>query len=244
MKKEAISHGVLEDLANRNDNWDKLDGVIDQVVELDESRLILKNEVVNGDFSDGTTGWASASSTGSISDRGTYLNKGNGSLPTPYVYANTSLINTNDKVYVESRAIPRSDKTKNLNVNYTLNNASAGTIRAVPSPVENRSYRLSNIVTIKVADDGKRFGVRIVHGYLDAITALDQVLEVINVSVINLTQTFGAGNEPTKEEMDIIVDIIGYFNGTHTITSKEQFNILLKMVRENALATTSLGGGF
>lgn len=38
MKKEAITHGVLEDLANRNDNWDKLDGVPEKVDLLMESR--------------------------------------------------------------------------------------------------------------------------------------------------------------------------------------------------------------
>ena len=38
MKKEAISHGVLDDLANRNENWDKLDGVPEKVDLLMESK--------------------------------------------------------------------------------------------------------------------------------------------------------------------------------------------------------------
>ena len=32
MKKEAITHGVWADLANRNENWEKLDGVPEKSV--------------------------------------------------------------------------------------------------------------------------------------------------------------------------------------------------------------------
>lgn len=44
MKKEAISHGVLDDLANRNDNWDKLDGIPERVdtIETDATALELR----------------------------------------------------------------------------------------------------------------------------------------------------------------------------------------------------------
>ena len=57
MKQENINNKVLDDLDKRIDNWNKLEGVPERVDELDESRLILKNEIVNGDFSNGTQGW-------------------------------------------------------------------------------------------------------------------------------------------------------------------------------------------
>ncbi|SDJ67693.1 BppU family phage baseplate upper protein [Alkalibacterium thalassium] len=43
-----------------------------------------------------------------------------------------------------------------------------------------------------------------------------EVLELDYIQAINLTQIFGAGNEPTKEQCDIIFD--NYFNGTKSFT--------------------------
>ena len=43
-----------------------------------------------------------------------------------------------------------------------------------------------------------------------------------NILVINLTTTFGAGNEPTKEQMDQIMEQFpnSWFNGTVTANTK------------------------
>ena len=222
MKKEAITHGVLEDLANRNDNWDKLDGVIDQVTELDESRLILKNEIVNGDFSDGTTGWLGNMSR-EITENGMRVQS---SATYPNIYQPLSLppaiyyfvFNSIDTIVPTTRFLQ------------------VGTVADVVAltPAK-RGFYTGRFV---ISEPAERIYI---NHFNSELVAIDYT--ITNTSLINLTQAFGAGNEPTKEEMDSITDTIGYFNGTHTITSKEQFNNLLKMLRTNALATTSLGGG-
>ena len=43
-------------------------------------------------------------------------------------------------------------------------------------------------------------------------------MQIKDVSVVNLTDTFGAGNEPTKAQMDTIMS--GYPNGWFNITAK------------------------
>lgn len=60
---------------------------------------------------------------------------------------------------------------------------------------------------------------------------------------INLTTTFGAGNEPTKQEMDLLITLLGgWFNGTITLTQKQLANWYLKMIRQNRTAIVALGG--
>lgn len=67
--------------------------------------------------------------------------------------------------------------------------------------------------------------------------------------LVNLTSVFGKGNEPTKEEMDLLLEQIGAFDGKITLTQKEIFNWQTAINRkqyerieqlENAI--TELGG--
>ena len=52
-----------------------------------------------------------------------------------------------------------------------------------------------------------------------------------NFMRINLTETFGAGNEPTEEEMNLLLDMlpVDYFEGEITIPAQ----------KSNAMATTN-----
>jgi len=68
-------------------------------------------------------------------------------------------------------------------------------------------------------------------------------VEVKQPMSIDLTETFGAGNEPTKEEMDTLIDVLGgWFDGELTPTQKQLANWQLKMIRENRSAIIALGG--
>lgn len=52
--------------------------------------------------------------------------------------------------------------------------------------------------------------------------------------MIDLTETFGAGNEPTKEEMDELIEVTGYINGEYALNNKDIVGHLLKVIREKA----------
>jgi hypothetical protein len=61
---------------------------------------------------------------------------------------------------------------------------------------------------------------------------------------INLTQAFGAGNEPTKEEMDLLISTLGtdYFEGEITIPAQKIMLWQLAMIRQNRNAIIALSG--
>lgn len=62
--------------------------------------------------------------------------------------------------------------------------------------------------------------------------------------IINLTETFGAGNEPTREEMDTLIGLVpdNFWEGTLNPTKKLLLNWQLKMIRQNRNAILALGG--
>ena len=62
--------------------------------------------------------------------------------------------------------------------------------------------------------------------------------------LINLTETFGAGNEPTKEEFELLLATLGvdYFEGEITIPAQKIMQWQLKLIRKNKNAIIALGG--
>lgn len=62
--------------------------------------------------------------------------------------------------------------------------------------------------------------------------------------LINLTEAFGAGNEPTREEMDTLIGLVpdNFWEGTLNPTKKLLLNWQLKMIRQNRNAILALGG--
>ena len=74
---------------------------------------------------------------------------------------------------------------------------------------------------------------------IDEISAyLDDVL------LINLTELFGIGNEPTKEEMDELMKVIPnqWWDGELMLTQKQFITWQLNLIRKNTNAIIALGG--
>lgn len=74
----------------------------------------------------------------------------------------------------------------------------------------------------------------------------DQIAYVQNAICINLTKTFGQGNEPTSEQMDLLLEQFPnyWFEGMKNLFSAEQFmKLYFKEMKEIRNAITSLGGG-
>ena len=67
-------------------------------------------------------------------------------------------------------------------------------------------------------------------------------VEFVNTFIVDLTQAFGVGNEPTKAEMDELVKILpnGYFEGN--LQQKYLHIWQLKLIRQNRNAIVALGG--
>ena len=52
--------------------------------------------------------------------------------------------------------------------------------------------------------------------------------------LLDLTETFGIGNEPTKEEMDKLIEVTGYINDEYALNNKEMLGHLMKGIRGKA----------
>ena len=70
----------------------------------------------------------------------------------------------------------------------------------------------------------------------------DNPLYFDDVQLTDLTETFGAGNEPTKEEMDELIKVTGYIDGEYALNNKEMLIWILALIRRNTNAMIALGG--
>ena len=206
------------DHANRSA---ELDGKADKVV--------INNLVKNGDFSDGSLGWRTHQG-GEIEVVDSRL-KVNTST-TPYsgtsqaingkydlgdiIYTNISVDNPND--YVITLNLQTIHRTALVKISPNFK----GAVSVIQS-VEVDSPSFVYYITKNGVSDQFSF-------FVD------------NVVLLNLTDIFGAGNEPTKEEMDKLINVTGYIGGEYALNNKEMLIWTLALIRRNKNAIVALGG--
>lgn len=163
------------------------------------------NSVINGNFAQGLTGWHGNAAT--ISAVNNILSvTGDGTSTSPYAQQITTLP-INNKIYAIAKLkVTNSDCIK---IEFRTDTQ---VFKTIDNPVMNTIYTASGIIT-----NTSGIRVRAFHHYVDAITSNGKVLEVKDVMVIDLTSTFGAGNEPTIEECDQI--FANWFDGTKSTNS-------------------------
>lgn len=163
------------------------------------------NLLINGDFSNGTVGWLSNNSTNTVSN-GVLSNIGNGTIHYPYV-TQLLTIKAGDKYYVRQR-FRVANSACNL-IELKLNN---NIFYHRFTPIANVWNDYSAVVTA-TSTSGT---FRIHHVYADSATANGKEMQLTNPIVINLTATFGAGNEPTAAGMDALLSAFpnSWFDGT------------------------------
>jgi len=125
--------------------------------------------------------------------------------------------NTNDKMYVFSRY-----KTDSINVRLTIPDLTTTNFHTGSNSFEFVSavYTLATSRQLQISD---------------LRSSSWTPIEVDYMGVINLTATFGAGNEPTKEQMDAIIKLKGFFQTT-TIDLKDL--MLLGFTQETRMTPT------
>ena len=161
---------------------------------------------INGDFSNGTTGWRSLYAALSINSAGNMEIAADGSNANPTTYkTNIGTIKVRDKIYV--CAPMRVTNANCQRFQYEIRDSGPGNyvhlIQVCTSPAINVWYKCSAVFTNTLIVGGYATWLR--HRYADAATAADTVAEVPYCITLNLTEIFGAGNEPTAAEMDDIL---------------------------------------
>ncbi|WP_423189418.1 BppU family phage baseplate upper protein [Alkalibacterium sp. f15] len=161
--------------------------------------------IKNGDFSDGLTGWAGYLEVSDVSVTNgilKFISLNISGGVGQYISGNTIL---NNKYYI-SAGVRKDSTVISATIQVGLLTAGHGAItNAVP--LTTNMSRVSTIITSTLAHERVIIGrIATDGGYIYAD----------DIQLINLTQSFGAGNEPTKEVCDIIFDT--YFNGTKSFT--------------------------
>ena len=163
-----------------------------------------ENLVVNGDFRNGTTGWLTGSSTNSVTS-GVLTNTGNGAAVEPNAYSSIGDKVVGNKYYLRANVTPKSALCTKIRI------GSINMAQTIDSPIVNNPYLLSGVITASTT-----YGLIVAyHMYASTANANGAAIEVYNVMAINLTATYGAGNEPTKEQCDIL--FANYFEGTDNV---------------------------
>lgn len=210
---------------------------IKQVFNEKSDRLFATNLVTNGDFSNGTTGCIQDGSTLSASN---YVLSSTGSGSSQYVsYKHiTTLKNVlNRKIFYRFAAKVTNSSSSGI-YSYLIGSTS-GQISGISvlTPAQNQIYNFSVIVTTTSALVGELIHLKLMHMYADAATANGKVMEVQYVQALDLTQIFGAGKEPTKEQMDWLLAqkyANSWFDGTKELCS---ITDLLTLVNTKANST-------
>lgn len=180
------------------------------------------NEVTNGNFANGTANWLARATEATIAVE-------NGKLRMNVIAGSAnfgSIINVfpviaNDKYYVKLNL--ESNVSTDIQASTGTGLADNKVIGAIQSNVPTS---VSNVVSWGTASDRMSFGVK------PSVTGNSLLFS--EVLVINLTKTFGNGLEPTKEEMDNLINTFhnGWFNGTVRpfISQKELYALIKKQV--------------
>ena len=179
------------------------------------------NAVVNGDFSNGTTGWANGGDSVNTTANNILSN-----TVTTNQYDNAFVVQSlnlkkNNKYYIlGSFRVRDSGAVSALVLLY--NGSQLEVPAAINLPVKDVWYTSSNLFT-PTTDDAKTTQMRFRHEYPSGDLANGKVLEVKYVSVIDLTTAFGAGKEPTLAEFERILARFpnSWFDGVKPIQTIE-----------------------
>lgn len=190
--------------------------------------LKLSNKLKNGSFTEGFSGWQAGSNvTDYYVDNGVLTFVGAGRLSS--TFSNWISYNNPPHVFTVGEVVYNAcwARSNESGVEFEIGRGYARSAFSLTSEFELCSYFGTT------TGDSRGFNMG---------ASVSKEVQVTNCIAISLTEVFGAGNEPTKEEMDTLIRQIGWFEGTRTLKQMETTNWLLRLIRENKNAIVALGG--
>ena len=191
----------------------------------DNASVKIENLVVNGDFSSGANGWVILANTATISDKLIF----NGVASANNGVHTEVPSSINNKLYLKFKTTNEGETFPVVRI-YNYDTFDAGGSLSVD--IETASTIFNSLLG----------GVRLYFRQSSGLTYINATID--DVMVIDLTATFGAGNEPTKEEMDLLISTLGidYFEGEITIPAQKVMQWQLALIRKNKNAIIAFGG--
>lgn len=177
------------------------------------------NIIRNGDFVDGKSGWSSANgifepSNGKALVKG--INDASYQSLTQY-----NVFNSSNTVYLRAKVKSLNDGTKGF---FQMNDGLGNRIfNDKHNLVKNKEYHLSGIYSPRDDNSLNHINVQVYQQREDGGSIEGYKFEVLDVMAIDLTETFGAGNEPTKEQMDEIVNRFGFIPNAQDLIGRIEY---------------------
>jgi len=204
-----------------------------QLAEKVQNNVVLKNEVVNGDFSQGTSNINDVTGgTLSLVD-GRVRNTGNGLLNRQQLGVNIPATVAGRKYYYRL-IVKCSGSTSSFRFNLgnvlQINGVLVANVETIKTDVITATVSATNVyVYVNYADNAAQSG---------------KTLDIDNLAIVDLTNLFGSGNEPNRVQMDELMKVIpnGWWNGELTLTQKQFITWELNLIRKNTNAIIALGG--
>lgn len=194
-----------------------------QVSGVELKGLTATNLVKNGDFSNDTEWFSEGSCKIKITDGDLELYNAAGTPPN--VRSTSCYGKAGDKIYITAIAKPSSETTV-VDIRYRDHNADIATESRYFTIDNDTEVFLSDVITLP--SDSYSGGPQVIFRHSDIPTE-SCFVKSKSMMAINLTETFGAGNEPTVEECDEI--FANWFEGTKSTVSAMR----LKSVGKNLL---------
>ena len=190
-------------------------------------KVVIKNLVENGDFSDGLNHWSPfTSGTGELSLRdGNLVGKGTGLANSIRIINDSFNVINGHKYYLNIKQMVTVKPT----VFYIYNGIEP------PIYINNANAEANVWYETKEVFTATSSAVPIFRSnYTDNSTQATSEHIIDYAMAFDLTKTFGAGNEPTKEEMDELIKVTGYIDGEYALNNKEMLGHLMKGIRDKA----------
>lgn len=198
----------------------------------------IKNDITNGDFSDGKNGWRTQGYQSefnivdgvAVTENTTFSSKG-------LLTRNYINYEIDDVVYFKvNMKVDSLDDINYLRVIFGVSGEDG-----VANVTDQASEDFVDISDVGKWRTGDCFRIVYAPG-----ENRESQLHLKNALLVNLTKTFGKGNEPTKEQMDILIEQFPnkWFDGTKNLFNAEHFmRLYFKEMREIKNSITTLGGG-
>ena len=195
-------------------------------------KVVLNNLVNNGNFSNGGEGWKAGSNITNITYGDSYVEfvgggTSSGSNRNWVSHVPSEMPNDSDVMYIYS-LVTRTNGEGYIYIGFGYS-VTSGNI-----PLNTKTL-LSYRDVPKFPSVGINRDI-VLSAWLGVNVRFESVIS------LNLTQTFGAGNEPTKEEMDELIKVTGYIDSEYALNNKEMLIWTLALIRRNKNAIITLGG--
>lgn len=237
--------GVTKSVTDNKTANDQVNSIQDtRVLKLEDITSIKATNIIdNGDFSKGLDTWITVNATATVANN-TLTNKANGSA---LIGQTSNALGTKAKIVGNKYYYAARMRTLNTAefMRFRVFGPTQDTGWVIAgSVIPNTWSRFSRLLT---ATDTTPVRMYFQHGYSTVEASLNKVMEIKDVIALDLTETFGAGNEPSVEQMDKILSQFtnSWFDGVKNLfVAKEVLNRTLKTERElNMNATNQIING-